>query len=187
MTIAIRPAVVEDATWMAPLLREGAREGHFLDTVGFQADPLLHSLLNFGGLTMRKLRRGREEVCTVHGYVWVATVDNEPAAFLICMDDQEGYELHLAGTRSEYLRRGCFKALVGHAIANAPSEGRVFARCYPRSTVAVDALRRYGFVPSSSGDPMELDLKRPAPTPPAPEPVPLSWWQRFLEGKKRTD
>ncbi len=187
MTIAIRPAVVEDATWMAPLLREGAREGHFLDTVGFQADPLLHSLLNFGGLTMRKLRRGREEVCTVHGYVWVATVDNEPAAFLICMDDQEGYELHLAGTRSEYLRRGCFKALVGHAIANAPSEGRVFARCYPRSTVAVDALRRYGFVRSSSGDPMELDLKRPAPTPPAPEPVPLSWWQRFLEGKKRTD
>lgn len=187
MTISIRPAVVEDATWMAPLLRKGARQGHFLDTVSFQADSLLHSLLNFGGLSMMKLRQGREEVCTVHGYVWVATVGDEPASFLICMDDQEGYELHLAGTRSEYLRRGCFKALVRHAIANAPSEGRVFVRCYATSRVAIEALQHYGFVRTRSGDPMEMDLKRVAPAPPAVEPVPLSWWQRFLEGHKRTD
>lgn len=136
---------------------------------------------------MEKHRYGRKDVCTIHGDIWVADWNDKPAAFLICMDDQEGYELHLAGTRSEYLRRGCFKALARHAIADAPSSGRVFVRCYRTSTVAIESLKALGFVPTSGGDPIEMELKRAASVAPIAEPVQFSWWRRFRERNKRTD
>lgn len=185
MSMSLRKAGVDDVVWMAALLREGAQEGHFLSTVGEQAEPFLTTLLQFGGITMLKLRQGREEVCTVHGEVWVADWGVEPASFLICMDDQTGYEIHLSATRKAYRRRGCFSALVRHAIANGPSEGRIYARCYEKSIVAISNLQRMGFELTSGGDPIELDLKR---MPPAakPDSSSLSWWRRFMEGGKRS-
>lgn len=73
MTIAIRSAVAEDAMWIAALLRDGARQGHFRETLGAQAVPLVEGLLHVGFLTMMKLRHNRPEVCRVDGDVRVAT------------------------------------------------------------------------------------------------------------------
>ncbi|KPG78090.1 hypothetical protein AN993_13040 [Stenotrophomonas maltophilia] len=187
MTISIRSAVAEDAAWIVVLLRDGARQGHFRDTLSAQAVPLVEELLHVGFLTMVKLRHNRPEVCRVDGDVRVATWEDQPAAFLICMHDREGYELHLAGTRPEFIRRGCFKALVRHALASSPGEGRVFARCYATSSVAIEALKAHGFVRTSGSDPVELDWDRTFPLPENVEAVPRSWWQRLLGGFRRAD
>lgn len=187
MTISIRSAVAEDAAWIAALLRDGARQGHFRDTLSAQAVPLVEELLHVGFLTMVKLRHNRPEVCRVDGDVRVATWEDQPAAFLICMHDREGYELHLAGTRPEFIRHGCFKALVRHALASSPGESRVFARCYATSSVAIEALKAHGFVRTSGGDPVELDWDRTFPLPESPQAVSRSWWQRFFGGFRRTD
>lgn len=188
MTIAIRSADLKDAAWIVALLRNGAQQGHFRQTLIDQAVPFVHGLLHFGCVTMLKLRHNRQEFCKVVGNVRVATWEGQPAAFLICLHDGEGYELHLAGTRPEFIRRGCFKALVRHALVNMPEEGRVFARCYAKSSVAIEVMKAHGFVRTSSGDPVELDWDRATQLPENVEPqlpedveaIRRSLWQRLL-------
>jgi len=163
MRTSIRQGTVADHSWIAELLRDGAAEGHFGETLSAQADAMLDSIARFGGLRMMKARRGQLEPCTMQVDVLVADCAGTPAAFLLCLNDAEGYELHLSGTQPRFRRRGCFTALVNHAIANTPMEARIFARCYRRSDVALAALQQHGFVISSAGEPIELTLPAERP------------------------
>jgi|GEM_PF-1343596 hypothetical protein len=189
--VSVRRATPADHPWIASLLLSGAREGHFSATIGQQAPRMLRDIATYGGITLLKARNGRVEPRTVRVDVWVAETSGAPAAFLLCMEDVDGYELNLGGTRPEFRRRRCFDALVDHAIDAAPSASRIYARCYKASGLAMAALQRRGFVITTPGDPDELTLQPRSPvmapvadtepTLPVEIHVRRSWWRRAIE------
>jgi hypothetical protein len=117
--VSVRRAIPSDHPWIAAMLVSGAREGHFSSMIGQQASRMLSDVAARGGITLMKARNGRVEPRTVRVDVWVAETSGAPAAFLLCMEDVDGYELNLGGTRPEFRRRQCFDALVDHASHNA--------------------------------------------------------------------
>lgn len=141
----VRKGRVSDIAWIASLLVEGAKAGHFKPTVATQAVKFLTSLLVTGSVGIIKQRYGRVWVEAANGQVWVRTQAGQAAAFLVVLEDEDGYELHLAATRASQRRRGHFASLVEHAIDAAPCGKRIFARCYKCSVLAMTFLKAKGF------------------------------------------
>lgn len=158
MTATVRLATAADHPWIEALLHSGAREGHFGEMVGAQAPAILDAVARFGGLPMMKARQDRLTQCVVRTDLFVADQLGTPAAFLLCLNDADGYELHLSGTQPQFRQMGCFNRLINHAINHAPAGSRIFARCYKPSTVAMVALQHRGFVITQPGDPDEFTL-----------------------------
>ena len=76
----------------------------------------------------------------------VAEVDGLPASFLYCAHDEDGsVELHLAATKKEFRRRGCFNLLIKNALDIYSNCSNIYVRCYEKSTFAKDALNKLGF------------------------------------------
>ena len=49
---------------------------------------------------------------------------------------------------------------MSYVLENTNIDTRVYARCYKKSTYALDALKGIGFAVTRDGDPVELDLLR---------------------------
>lgn len=160
MSIVIRSGKQGDMPWIVALLQEGAQQGHFGPTVASQAAPLLNAIFNGGGFMMMKLRGGIQAPCFVTAAVLVAEIDGTPASFLIPLKDGNEVELHLAGTRKQFRRKGCFRELTRYEVGKHTTKVKIFARCYKKSTWAVEALKKENFEITKSGDPVELSLSR---------------------------
>ena len=161
MTLNIRKGERADAVWISNLLKDGSRDGHFLYTVAHQADDLLESIFQNGGLSIFKLRDNLQEPVAqfVKADILVAELYNSAASFLILLIENNKIELHLAATKKQFRRKGCFSALVEHVIKNYRGSYKIFARCYKKSTWAIKALKSKGFViTSTNNDPIELSL-----------------------------
>jgi hypothetical protein len=74
--------------------------------------------------------------------------------------DENSIELHLAGTKKVARRSGGFRELIRYKMSKNSKNMRVFARCYKKSTWAVEGLKKEGFEITKSGDPVELTLHR---------------------------
>lgn len=160
MGIVVRSGNIADASWVVSLLREGAQLGHFSEFVGPTASPLVGEILTKGGFTIVKGRGGLQAPRFINATIKVADLDGEPASFLISLMEKNEVELHLAATRKQLRRKGCFSELTKNEIASHNPSIRIFARCYKKSTWAVEALQKEGFEITKGGDPVELTLSR---------------------------
>lgn len=161
MTISVRPADIMDITWIIPLLKEGAIQGHYSRFVEQQAASLIGRIINNGTISIWKLRKGAQSpVSNIPATALVADIDGQPASFLIALIDNEEVELHLAGTLKKFRRSGCFLHLALHEIHRQPLRSRIIARCYKKSSWAIAGLKKVGFAQTQSGDPIELTLVR---------------------------
>jgi hypothetical protein len=160
VTISSSKGTKEDSVWIVSLLQQGANDGHFYGTVAKQADALLTELYKNGVVSMMKLRDGALAYSFVNMSISVADINNKPAAFIVSISEENEIEIHLAGTRKEFRRSGCFTELVKHEIKRHPSTVKIFSRCYKKSTWAVTALKKLGFQITKNGDPAELTLIR---------------------------
>lgn len=156
MSINIRTGTEKDSDWIAKLLQGGAQEGHFGSLVSAQANNLLKSIFDNGGVQFLKLRGGITEPTFVKMYIDVVELDGDNAAFLITAVQDDGIELHLAGVLKNHRRKGCFLALVEHAKKKWGHNHKVYARCYKKSTWAKAALAKAGFSVTKGGNPEEL-------------------------------
>ena len=161
MGIVIRKGGSADIYWVANELVKGSKAGHFASTVAMQATPLLNQIvLNGGNLQMLKVRNGGKIPCVVKAFLLVAEMDGTPAGFLINLFDQDEVEIHLGGTVSSFRRNGIFRRLVEHEIdAHTQQTKRIFARCYKKSTWAINAFQSLGFEVTTKGNPIELTFK----------------------------
>lgn len=158
--ITIRKGISTDISWVTNLLIEGTQSGHFPRTLAVQAPDLLGSILNSGGITMTKLRGEIQAPRFVFADILVAEVDGNPVSFLIPIRDVDGVELHLAGTKKPARRKGHFRKLIQYEIGRHNNGTRIFARCYSKSTWALEGLKKEGFNISKEGNPVELTLCR---------------------------
>lgn len=155
--ITVRSAETQDIVWISNLIKEGARGGHFSFTVENQADDLVKEILTRGGVTMMKLRDFIQVPRFCNGSMRIAEVNGEPASFLLAMHDDVEVELHLAATKKQFRRVGCFAQLIQHEIdLNRANGKRLYARCYKKSSWAMDALKKRSFVQVSHDEPVEL-------------------------------
>lgn len=154
--IIIRPACSQDVAWICSLIKESARGGHFYHTVENQADDLIKEILTKGGVTMRKIRDFIQVPQFCNGVLSVAEVDGEPAAFSLAMHDIAEVEMHLAATRKQFRRLGVFAQLIQHEISLNRGTKKLYARCYKKSSWAINAFKKYNFVQVSDGEPVEL-------------------------------
>lgn len=155
--ITIRPARSQDVDWVCSLIKESARGGHFYPTVENQAEDLIKEILTKGGVTMRKIRDFIQIPQFCSGVLSVAEVDGEPAAFSLAMHDIGEVEMHLAATRKQFRRLGVFAQLIQHEInLNRDNNKKLYARCYKKSSWAIDAFKKHNFVQVSHGEPVEL-------------------------------
>jgi GNAT superfamily N-acetyltransferase len=176
MTVSIRNATDLDHDLIINLMRSAAQAGHFSATVYDQAPAILGMIARFGGLPMQKNRHGKTWNTQVRADLWVADWNGEPAAFILCLDDEDGYELHLAATQPQFQRRGCIRALTQYALTKAPAGVKIFARCYKQSIAAAALLGQFGFVLTKIGkhgaadeltleNPVSVSIAAPASTP----------------------
>lgn len=159
--ITVREGVLGDLTWIAQLIVKGSKERHFKPTTANVAIPLINSLISTGGVTIRKARYGNVWNEHVRGHIWVAELSGKPVSFLITLENDNSYELHLAYTVQTMRRKGGFTHLIRHCLNQAPMGKRVFARCYKKSTYAIMKLRTLGFTWAGGSDPLELELVVP--------------------------
>ena len=171
MHIEIRAGTEADLTLVSGLLREGARQRHFASSVEKEATSILRSVLTNGGVRMSKRRGGSRVPRFVKAKLVVAMYEGVPASFLLVLFEEQGIELHLAGTAKAYRRRGLFRALVQHELLHSLPEFRIYARCYRKSTWAVNALKGLGFALSQDGDPQEFTFDRRATSLPEANPA----------------
>ncbi len=155
----IRQGLADDSTWIVKLLIEGANEGHFGQSLKYQAEPFLQSIIENGGINMVKLRETIQAAIFVPMELSVAEIEGTPASFLICCKDNNEVEVHLAATLESFKRKGCFNKLVSATIINH-KKSRIYARCYKKSTLAVNGLKKLNFKITKSGDPIELTLSK---------------------------
>lgn len=158
----IRKGSSDDLHWIVRLLKEGAREGHFSPTMQMQAEGFLNSVIEHGGVQMIKLRNSIQAPVFVPMELSVAEIDDSPASFLICCKENNEVEVHLAGTKNGFQRKGCFTYLVQDAISKN-TNSKIYARCYRKSSIAIDALKKLNFEVTTSGDPIELVLAKIKP------------------------
>lgn len=160
MGISIRAALVKDREWMVSELQEGAKQRHFGPLVGVQGGALFNEIIVNGGFQMLKLRGGINAPCFVNASISVAELDGEPISFIISLIDRDEVEIHLAGTKKRYRRQGGFMLLLKNEINKYGKSIKIYARCYKKSTWAIDALRHGGFAITKMGDPVELTFAR---------------------------
>jgi hypothetical protein len=148
MSLSIRPMTRSDAPWVIHLLRDGTAGGHFLPTVAAQAPVFIDKWLDPSGFPMQLLRQKNISIRHVTAKCWVAEAHGQSAAFLIALDHHGELELHLASTKPEWRRQGALLALCRHAIDQIPPDAgiRIYARCYQKSTWAIDALLKLNFL-----------------------------------------
>ena len=151
----IRQGSSGDLHWVAKLLKEGAKGGHFYPTMQLQAEDFLSSVIEHGGVQMTKIRNGIQDPVFIPMVLSVAEVDGSPASFLICCKENNEVELHLAGTKTPFKQKGCFTLLVKDAISKNP-DSKIYARCYKKSSLAIDAFKKLNFEVTNGGDPIEL-------------------------------
>lgn len=155
----LRKGSTDDSEWIIKSLIDGANEGHFGPSMKFQAKEFLKAVIKSGGAQMMKLRGGIQAPTFVKMELTVADIDGVPASFLICCDDNDGIEIHLAGTLKKFRKNGCFNRLVEEVIKNH-SESRIYARCYKKSSWAIKGLEKLNFQTTKHGDPIELTLSK---------------------------
>jgi len=153
----VRPGSVEDIEWISKLLIEGANEGHYLPTIKFQAKELVQSVVVNGEVQMVKLRGSVQAPEFIKMDLTVAEMDGFPASFLICCKDANEVEIHLAGTLKKFRKNGCFNRLVIEAVTNY-GNSRIYARCYKKSSWAINGLEAINFKITKDGNPVELTL-----------------------------
>jgi len=155
----IRSGSVKDIDWIAKLLIEGANEGHYLPTIKLQAKNLVQSVIDNGGVNIVKLRGSVQCPVFIKMDLTVAETDGFPVSFLICCEDINEVEIHLAGTLKGFRKNGCFNKLVNQAIINY-RRSRIYARCYKKSSWAIKGLEALNFKITKNGNPIELTLSR---------------------------
>lgn len=156
MNITIRDGKKSDLPWISELLIEGARDGHFMETMQRDAPHLMRSVLNDGVVRIMKLRAGNIGPVTLKTELKVADIDGQPTSFVVNFIDESEVELHLAGTCRSGRRNGAFSALIDDTVQRFNKNNKVFARCYKKSTWAIFAFKKAGFEHSKNGDPIEL-------------------------------
>ncbi len=155
----LRQGTMNDSTWIAKLLVEGAIDGHFGNSMKLQALVFLNAIIESGGVQMIKLRGNIQAPTFVPMELTVAEVDGVPASFLICSKESGAVEIHLAGTKKTFRKNGCFTRLVSDAISKNKNS-RIYARCYKRSSVAIKRLKNLNFKPTKKGEPLELTFSK---------------------------
>jgi hypothetical protein len=156
MTIAIRDIEKSDIEWIRMLLIDGTQSKHFGPTVGTQARPMLEETIANQRLEFLILRDGKKQQYFRKVKVFVADVDGMPASFLMCAEDHSAVELHLAATKKEYRKQGCFGTLIQYALNEYRAIDKKYARCYKKSTWALDGLKKCNFKITKGGNPVEL-------------------------------
>ncbi|MCL1075416.1 hypothetical protein [Shewanella dokdonensis] len=151
----IRKGSSSDLRWIVKLLKEGARDGHFLPTMQMQAEGYLNSVIEHGGVQMIKLRNSIQAPVFVPMELSVAEIDGSPSSFLVCCKENNEVEVHLAGTKTPFKQKGCFTYLVQDTISKNQNS-KIYARCYRKSSIAIDALKKLNFEIAAGGDPIEL-------------------------------
>lgn len=157
--IVVRDVKTSDIDWIEKLLIEGTRLKHFSPTVGSQAHSMLVEAITKKRVEFLMLRNGKKEQYFRGIKIYVAELNGTPASFQICAEDKDAMELHLAGTKKEYRRQGCFRQLVEHALVEHKNTQTIYARCYKKSTWALDGLKKCNFVITREGDTVELTLQ----------------------------
>ena len=158
----IRQGSSGDLHWIVKLLKEGAKDGHFSPTMQFQSEGFLNSVIENGGVQMMKLRNTIQAPVFVSMELSVVEVDEVPASFLICCKENNEVEIHLAGTKAPFKKKGCFTCLVNDAVLKN-SNSKIYVRCYKKSSEAIDALKKLNFKVTKGGDPIELVLAKIKP------------------------
>ncbi len=158
----IRQGSADDLKWIVKLLIKGTNDGHFTPTMKLQAKGFLKSVIENGGVRMRKLRDSIQPPVFVPMELFVAEIDEVPASYLICCKDNNEVEIHLAGTKESFKKKGCFTSLVNNVVLNN-IDSKIYARCYKNSFLAIDVLKNLDFKVTKSGDPIELTLQKTKP------------------------
>lgn len=159
VVMEIRKGSSRDLRWIVKLLKEGARGGHFSPTMQMQAEGFLNHVIKHGGVKMIKLRNGIQSPAFVPMELSVAEIGGSPVSFLICCKENNEVEVHLAGTKTPFKQKGCFTNLVQDAISKNPNS-KFYARCYRKSSIAIDALKKLNFEIATGGEPIELVLAK---------------------------
>lgn len=183
VAVSIRTVKPSDKDWIVQLLKEGACNGHFADTIGTESEQLFLQVVSKAWLQTKQIRNNQNQRVFQFATIYVSETDGFPTGFALCVTDSSATELHLAAVNSRYRNNGHFSALVTHAIEhfNAPTllsrlplllfkmvffcaaiclrmgryefaywnwcskKHRLFARCYPTSTIAKKVLIKHGF------------------------------------------
>lgn len=146
--ITIRPFCETDLEWVKELLIYGTKQKHFSSFFQHNTEPMLKDVLSLGSVMFRMDRNGLVVDRPRRIDIIVAEVDGFPASFLYCAHDEDGsVELHLAATKKEFRRRGCFTLLVKNALEKYSNISKFYVRCYEKSTFAKDALKKLNFTP----------------------------------------
>jgi len=156
MNITIRDGKESDLPWINELLIEGARDGHFMESMQRDAPHLMRSVLNDGVVRIMKLRAGNIGPVTIKSELKVADIDGQPTSFVVNFIDESEVELHLAGTCRSGRRNGAFSILIDDTVQRFNKNNKVYARCYKKSSWAISAFKKAGFEHSKKGDPIEL-------------------------------
>ena len=156
VTITVRNIVESDIVWIEKLLFDGARSKHFGSTVGNQAHQMLKEVIAKKQLEFLILRDGKQQPRLRGVKIFIADADGVPASFLMCAEDYGEVELHLAATKKEYQRLGCFGVLIKYDLKEYQSIEKKYARCYRKSTWALDGLIKYNFKITRDGNPLVL-------------------------------
>lgn len=158
MSVTVRLAVTEDLRWIEPLMVRAAKDGHFSPPMERQGGLMLMAALQGAELNIMTSRRGVARKVPVIPTVRVAELDGTPSAFLLSWDDAGEREANLSATIKSARRKGCFDALMTAELQALQPGQRIIARCYPKSTWALEALeRKHGFTRVSDGNPIELE------------------------------
>lgn len=150
--ITIRPFCETDLEWVKELLIYGTKQKHFSSFDQHTAGPMLKDVLSLGSVMFQMIRNDLAEVRPRRVDIIVAEVDGLPASFLYCAHDEDGsVELHLAATKKEFRRKGCFTLLIKNALEKYSNISKIYVRCYEKSTFAKDALKKLNFtsIPTS--------------------------------------
>lgn len=158
----IRQGSSGDLHWIVKLLKEGAKVGHFSPTMQLEAEGFLSSVIQNGGVQMIKLRNSIQAPVFVPMTLSVAEVNGSAVSFLICCKENNEVEIHLAGTKASFKQKGCFTHLVKDAISKNLNS-KIYARCYKKSSLAINTLKKLNFEVTNGGDPIELVLDKIKP------------------------
>lgn len=157
--IAIRDVKNSDIDWIANLLIEGGKQKHFIGTERREhAYTILEEAIFKNYVSYWSIKDLKKIKTFKRAETYIAEIDGSVAGFLLCSFDSNGMELHLAATKKEFRRKGCFIHLIDYAINNFEGTKKIYARCYEKSSWAINGLKKYGFVKTNEGKAIEFTL-----------------------------
>lgn len=155
----LRAAKQSDIIWIAGMLKDGANEGHFNKSIINSSVGLITAITNNQKINFTAMRGTIDDKQDFYFDLLVLDINDKPVSFLVLKSGQDGLELHLAGTKTQYRRKGYFQHIANHVIQQY-KHSRIYARCYKKSTFAMAALKKIGFEKVKDGDPIELELNQ---------------------------